>query len=82
MRIPFTLKMIEVLHQWGMPENPNIMARKTAITPPWAPLENLIYLDLITPLTKESSTPTQLRAESIRTIELRFRDHLKIYTDG
>ena len=81
-RKPFTLKMIEVLHQWGMPDNPNLQARKTAITPPWAPLENLIYLNLITPMTKEANTPTQLRAESIRTIETRFPHHLRIYTDG
>ena len=82
MRKPFTLKMIEVLHQWGMPDNPNIKPRIPAITPPWEPLESLIFLDLLTPMTKESNTPTQLRAESLRTIETRFSEHLKIYTDG
>ena len=82
-RKPFTLKIQETIHEWDLPGNPNLpKRRRKPVLPPWEVIENKIFLDLITPMTKENHTPEQLRAEAIRTIEDRFQNHLQIYTDG
>ena len=65
-----------------MPENPILAPGKNAKIPPWEQLERHIQLELLTPMKKSHNTPSQLRAESIRTIETRYPDHLRIYTDG
>ena len=81
-RKPFTMKILEIIRDWGLPENPIQTFRKYAKIPPWEPLERDIFLDLLNHMTKKGSSPEQLRAESIRTIETRFPNHLRIYTDG
>ena len=82
-RKPFTLMIQETINNWCLPYNPNLpLRRKKPVLPPWETIENKIFLDLLTPMTKEANTPEQLRAETYRTIEGRFQDHLQIYTDG
>ena len=49
--------------------------------PPWEPLHKHIHTDLLNPITK-AENPEHLKAEALRTIHIRFKHHLKIYTDG
>ena len=82
-RKPFTQKIKEILTLWNLEENtlPNLEKIISPKIPPWEPLESSIYLDLIIPLTKAASRK-ELKDESLRTIDLRFSEHIKIYTDG
>ena len=77
--------MKEIRNQWNTPNpddpNVNIKPMEYAKIPPWEPLEVYINTELLTPVTKAES-PEFLRAETLRAIETKYKNHLKIYTDG
>ena len=48
---PFTMKILETIRDWDLPENPIQAFRNYAKIPPWEPLERNIFLDLLSPMT-------------------------------
>ena len=80
-RKPFAVRTLELIREWRLPTNPNIRNLKYPCIPPWEELENIIETELSRKVTK-SESEIQLKQAALETINTKYKDFLKIYTDG
>ena len=80
-RKPFAIKTLEIIREWRLPTEPNIRSLKYPCIPPWEDLETYIRTELSIKVTKRQSE-MELKQATLITIEERYKDFLKIYTDG
>ena len=79
-RNPFILKTQEILREWRLPVNPNIGTQRYPSIAPWEEFDN-VNTELIEPVTKTMSVEL-LKQVTLETIERRYKNFLRIYTDG
>ena len=78
---PLTKRVGETMHQWNIPMNVDVRDKTYPDQPPWNdPVMNL-KTGLSQPFTKEESTERRLAIVN-ETLETKYKDHLRIYTDG
>ena len=80
-RKPFAIKTLEIIRQWRLPTEPNFRNLKYPCIPPWKDLESMVKTELSTKVTKKESE-AQLKQSALSTIDEKYKNYLKIYTDG
>ena len=80
-RKPFKLKTLEIIREWRLPTEPNFKNLKYPCIPPWEDLEGYICTELLIKVTKKQSE-AQLKQAALETLDVKYSQFLKIYTDG
>ena len=80
-RKPFEMKTREILRAWRLPINPNMKNLTYPCIPPWENFEESIQTELIINITKKHKE-NQLLQTTLETLETRYKNALRIYTDG
>ena len=80
---PFILKIQDITKLWNPIEKNYLIlhSMEHPKIPPWEPLEDIIFTELLSPVSK-SDNKTLLKTETLNTIHERFENHLEVYTDG
>ena len=78
---PFIERARETLHQWQLPDDMDVRDKTFPFQPPWNDIKMKLQTTLTQQITKECSTERRLAVVN-ETLEIKYQDHLKIYTDG
>ena len=78
---PLIKRVGETMYQWNIPMNIDVREKILPDQPPWDDIEMKLQTKLSEEITKEYSVEQRL-AITNETIETKYKEHLKIYTDG
>ena len=80
-KLPGIMRTVQSSTKWNIPHLNNMPNVSLTPIPPWTELKIIINLELIINLTKNTANNI-LKTVSEMTININYKNHLKIYTDG
>ena len=78
---PLVIRARDTIRSWNIPEDLHIEVQRIPMRPPWQKKPMKIFLELKDPINKNAPIES-IRVSAQTTIEERFPNHFRIFTDG